>query len=386
MQIGQLQKDLVKKEGFKMDDVKSFLSFSILDKYIIKKYISTFGFVVLIFTLVACVIDYSEKADAYKQKMVTKKEIFLDYYPNYIPYINMLLFPLYALIAVIFFTSRMAYNSEVISIFNAGVSFRRLMRPYLFGGIVIASIHLLCNHYIVPQGNKARLNFEHKYIATTQDKGKTDNVHMFLDSKTKIYIGYYRKSDTTARDFRIEHYENSELTGIIKAENASWKGYPNKWQLQTVQKRGFNGLKETFQSNISVMDTTLNLTPEDFVRFTNQNEMLTTPELFNEITKLEKRGMGGTKAYEIEVYRRTSEPFTILILTLIGMAIAARKVRGGIGFHLALGIGIGAIFIFLSKFSVTFATQPGIPAILGVWLPNILFSFVAVYLVVNAQK
>ena len=219
----QLQKDLVKKRGFKMDDVKSFLSFSILDKYIIKKYISTFGFVVLIFTLVACVIDYSEKADAYKQKMVTKKEIFLDYYPNYIPYINMLLFPLYALIAVIFFTSRMAYNSEVISIFNAGVSFRRLMRPYLFGGIVIASIHLLCNHYIVPQGNKARLNFEHKYIATTQDKGKTDNVHMFLDSKTKIYIGYYRKSDTTARDFRIEHYENSELTGIIKAEKGCGK-------------------------------------------------------------------------------------------------------------------------------------------------------------------
>jgi lipopolysaccharide export system permease protein len=386
MAISPLQAKAEKFKGYKKIDFKSFFKLSILDKYIIKKYLSTFGFVVMIFTLVACVIDFSEKADAYKKEAVTKREIFFDYYPNYIPHINMLLFPLYALIAVIFFTSRMAYNSEIISVFNAGISFKRLMRPYLIGGIVIASIHLLCNHYIVPQGNKTRLKFEHKYIATSQDKGKTDNVHMFLDANTKIFIGYYRKNDTTARDFRIEHYENNELTSIVKAENASWKGYPNKWQLQAVQKRSFKGLTETLQTNIATMDTTLNLTPDDFVRFINQNEMLTTPELYHEITKLEKRGMGGTKAYEIEVHRRTSEPFTILILTLMGMALAARKVRGGIGFHLAIGIGVGAIFIFLSKFSVTFATQPGIPAIVGVWLPNILFGMIAAYLVANAQK
>ena len=363
-----------------------FLRLKILDRYIIGKYLSTFGFVVMVFTLIACVIDFSEKADAFKKGAMTKKEIYLDYYLNYIPHINILLFPLYALIAVIFFTSRMAYDSEVISILNAGVSFKRVVRPYLIAAGVIASIHLIFNHFVIPNGNKKRLSFEHKYIATNQDKGKTENVHMFLDPNTKIYISYYRKNDSTARDFRIEKYENNELRSFLKAESAEWKGYPNKWRLSQVQRHSFDGLKETLQADNTAIDTTLNLTPEDFVQFINQNEMLTTSELMHEVSKLKKRGMGNTKFYEIEIYRRTSEPFTIIILTLIGMSLAARKVRGGIGLHLAIGIGLGAIFIFFSKFSVTFATQPDVPAILGVWLPNIVFSFVAGYFILKAQK
>lgn len=359
----------------------------ILDNYIIKKYLSTFGFIVLILTLIACVIDFSEKADVFTKGLVPKREIFLGHYLNFIPHISTLLFPLYALIAVIFFTSRMAYNSEIISILNAGVSFTRLMRPYLVAGGVIAVTHLVLNHFIVPRGNKERLRIEHTYITKTNDKGKTENIHMFLNNTTKVFIGYFRKNDTTARDFRIEKYnDNKELKEIIKAEGAEWRGYPNKWRLNQVQRRTFDGLKEALESSISFVDTTLNIQPEDFVRYHNQNEMLTTAELYREVDKLDKRGMGNTKPYEIEIHRRTSEPFTIIILTLIGMALAARKVRGGVGFHLAMGIGLGAIFIFLSKFSVTFAMQPDVPAIVGVWIPNILFAGVAFYLVMNAQK
>jgi lipopolysaccharide export system permease protein len=366
--------------------MSKFFKISILDKYIIKKYLTTFGFIVLILTLIACVIDFSEKADVFTKGEISKKEIFFGHYINFIPHISTLLFPLYALISVIFFTSRMASNSEIISIFNAGVSFQRLMRPYLIAGGLIAITHLFLNHLIVPRGNKERLRIEHTYITKTSDKGKTENIHMFLDANTKVFIGYFRKSDTTARDFRIEQYEKGELRHIIKAENAEWKGYPNKWKLTQVQRRTLNGLDESLQINIQFIDTTLNIQPEDFVRYHNQNEMFTTPELLKEINKLEERGMGNTKPYEIEVQRRTSEPFTIIILTLIGMALAARKVRGGIGLHLAMGIGLGAIFIFLSKFSVTFAMQPDVPAIVGVWVPNIIFGAVAAYLVANAQK
>lgn len=363
------------------------LKISILDKYIIQKYLSTFGFIVLMLTLIACVIDFSEKADVFTKGIITKKEIFVDHYLNFIPHISTLLFPLYALIAVIFFTSRMASNSEIISIFNAGVSFGRLSRPYLIAGGIIALLHLVLNHFIVPRGNKDRLRIEHTYFSTAgNDKAKTQNVHMFLDPQTKVFIGYFRLSDTSMRDFRVEKYENGELKSILKAESGEWRGYPNKWVLKVAQRRTFNGLNETLETNIAAIDTTINVLPEDFVRYHNQNEMLTTPELYKEISKLDERGMGNTKPYEIEVHRRTSDPFTIIILTLMGMALAARKVRGGIGLHLAMGLGLGAIFIFLSKFSVTFAMQPDVPAVVGVWVPNIIFGIVAAYLVSQAQK
>jgi lipopolysaccharide export system permease protein len=362
------------------------INLTLLDRYIIRKYLGTFSFVVLIFSMIACVIDYSEKADAFKRHNLKFGEIVSDYIIYFIPHINMLLLPLYALITVIFFTSRMAYNSEIIAIFNAGVSFKRLIRPYMVAAGLIASFHLFFNHILVPKANKERTDFEARYIDSNRDRGKTENVNMFVDPNTKVYIGYFRKNDSTARSFRIEHYDNNILKSVLKAENANWLRAPNIWRLQNWQKRTFDGLKETIEVNTGAIDTAVNVFPEDFVRYSNQNEIFTTAELQHEITKLVQRGTGNTKSYEIEISRRTADPFTIIILTLIGMSIAARKVRGGIGFHLALGIGLGAIFIFLSKFSVTFATQPNIPAYVGVWIPNIIFAGVAWYLVANAQK
>jgi lipopolysaccharide export system permease protein len=363
------------------------MQLGILDKFIIKKYLQTFGFVLLIFSLIACVIDFSEKVEDFIKEPISKKEILVDYYLNFIPHINALLFPLYALISCIFFTSRMAYNSEIISILNAGVSFQRLMRPYLIAGGIIAGVHLLFNHYIVPEGNKKRLAIEHKYIWKNNDRGKTENVHLFLDPQTKVFIGNFRKSDTSARDFRIEKFDSTgKLVAILKADEATWKGYPDHWQLQRYQRRTFDNLKESLEMSGNTLDTTLALTPEDFVRYLNQSEMLNTTELSSEISKREKRGAGNAKNFAIERHRRTAEPFSILILTLIGMPLAARKVRGGMGLHLALGIGLGAIFIFLSKFSMTFATRPGMPAFIGVWIPNFIFATVAFYLISKAQK
>jgi lipopolysaccharide export system permease protein len=359
----------------------------ILDKYIIKKYLTTFGFVLLVLSLIACVIDLGEKIEDFKREHVPVKEVVVDYYLNFIPHITALLFPLIALISVVFFTSRMAYDSEIISILNAGVSFRRLMRPYLIAGGMIACLHLAFNHYIVPNGNKKRLNVERKHVWKNNDKGKYENVHMLLDPKTAVFVGYFNKTDSTIRDFRIEKYDSlGTLLSLIKAQNADFKGYPNKWQLKQMSRRTFNGLYENLEPNIQMLDTTLALAPDDFAQFLNQNELLTTGELRSEIAKRESRGIGNTKTFEIEMHRRTADAFTIIILTLIGMAIAARKVRGGMGFHLALGIGIGAIFIMVSKFSATFAQQPDVPAWLGVWIPNFFFGAIALILVSRAQK
>ncbi len=359
----------------------------ILDKYIIKKYLSTFFFVVIIFTLISIVIDLSDKIEDFIEEDVTFLQILGEYYLNWILWINGLLFPLYALISVVFFTSRMAYNSEIISILNAGVSFGRLLRPYLIAGSFIFALHLVGNHIFIPIGNKIHYDFQHKYIWKYSDKGKTHDVHLFINPNTKIYIDHYNKNSKKAIDFRIEQFNKSELVYLLKAESAEWLGPPDKWKVKNYTARSFDGNQETFiNGEGSSIDTTINLTPADFVRYENHKEMMDTKTLKAFINSERERGVGNIKKYEVELHRRTAEPFTILILTLIGVAVASRKVRGGMGFHLSLGVAIGAVYIFLSKFSTTFATNESLSPLLGVWIPNLIFFAIALILVFRAQK
>lgn len=358
-----------------------------IDKYIIKKFLSTFFFTMLIFTMLSVIIDVSNNIEDFIEEEATISQIVFDYYLNWVMWINGLLIPLYALIAVIFFTSRMAYNSEIISILNAGVSFRRLMWPYMLAGGFITLLHLIGNHYLIPSGNKVHYDFQHQYIWKHNDEGKTSDVHMFIGPQTTAYIKHYRKRDSVARDIKVERYQDNQLVYLLKAKSAEWIGPPNRWKLKNYQIRTFNGLKETFElMDKEELDTTLNITPGDFVEYKNQNEMMTTDQLVNYIGMQEARGINNTKRYRVELHRRTAEPFTVLILTIIGMTIAARKVRGGIGFHLALGFALGAIYVFLSKFSATFATNESLPPIVGVWIPNLIFGCVALWLISKAQK
>lgn len=367
-----------------------------IDKYIIGKYLTTFFFTVLLFTMVSVVIDFSSQVDKFLEEACTLEEIVVDYYLAFIPWINGLLFPLFALIAVIFFTSRMATNSEIISILNAGVSFKRMMVPYLIASGGICILHLIGNHYIIPLGNKSKVDFEHTYIYKNQDKGETRDVHLLLDrdeeeeTQSKAYIRYYRKRDTSAKDLILERFENNRLVMRLKAKSANWIGSRdsiNNWQLKDYELRTFDGDQENMIFGVrKTIDTLLNLYPEDFVFYENDKLTLTTPELRRAIELEKQRGVRTTKSYSIEILRRTAEPFTIIIVTLIGMAIASRKVRGGLGLHLALGIALGATYVFLSKFSTTFATNQSLPPALAVWAPNIIFTAILIWLISKAQK
>jgi len=358
-----------------------------LDRYIIRKYFNTFFYVVLIFSLISIIIDFSENVEEFIDEHLGAGQVLREYYLNFILYINGLLWPLFALISVIFFTSRMAYNSEIIAMLNAGMSFRRLMRPYLLAASVIMVLHLIGNHFFIPLGNKQKIDFEHKYVWKERDQGRTRDVHMFISPGTKIYVRDYFKRDSFARHFRLETFEDDELRLMIRAEKARWMGPPNHWQLSDYLIRTFDGMKETIVNGAGQkLDTTLNLRPEDFVRYENTKETIPSHKLVTFIEEERQRGVGNTRLYEIELYRRTADPVTILIVTIIGVALASRKVRGGLGLHLALGVGLGAIFIFLSKFSITFANSQAIPALLGVWLPNLVFGALCVVLVWKAQK
>ncbi|MEM9846792.1 MAG: LptF/LptG family permease [Bacteroidota bacterium] len=358
-----------------------------LDKYIIGKFLRTFFFTALLFTLVAMVFDFSEKVKYFLEQDIPIKDILLQHYLNYIPYINGQLWALYALISVIFFTSRMAYNSEIISILNSGVSFRRMMLPYLMAGGFVALLYFVGNHIIIPLGDKQRLNFEHTYIYKQSDRGRMNDVHIFLGDDSKIYARYYSKADQSIRNFRLEGFEDGELVYLLKASKAEYVEETNKWRLHNYEVRTFDGMQEgLYIGKNEKMDTTLDLQPRDFVYYKNQKQGMTTRELSRFISREQERGIGNTKIYEVEMHERTAEAFTVIILVIIGMAVASRKVRGGMGLHLALGIGIGALYILLSKFAITFATSDMVPPLLGVWIPNLIFIGVASYLVANAQK
>ena len=367
--------------------MKVDLKFKVLDVYLIKKYFSTFFFSLLICTLISVAIDFSDKIKSFIEKPCTAMEIAFDYYPGFILYMAGLLLPLYTLIAVVFFTSRLAFNSEILSILNAGVSFQRLLRPYLIVGSVIALLHGALNHYIIPQFNKSRLKFERTYVWTQgQDKGKTSNVHFLVSPDTKVFIRGYNKASKTASGLRLEKFEGNRIISILEADNAAWKAEPNLWQINNYSVRTFDGLRERYVKHATPLDTAINLSPQDFIWYNNQNEEMTTAELRDAMARDRSRGLSNSKKYAVEIFRRTADAFTNIILTVIGLAVAGRKVRGGMGLHLAVGIGIGAGFILLSKFAVSFATSGSVPIILGMWIPNIVFMVVAIWLAGKAQK
>jgi lipopolysaccharide export system permease protein len=356
-----------------------------LDRYLLKNYLTTVAFVLLIVIMISAAIDVSDKIQNFISRPCTLKEIVLTYYPGFMIHMTGLLMPIFTLIGVVFFTSRMAFNAEILSILNAGISFRRLLQPYLMAGGVVTLFHLGINHFIAPAFNKSRLWFEHTYIWLDQDKGKTTNVHLLLGPNVKAFVRGYNKTSKTASGLRLEYFEGNRVRSILDAETATFKAEPNRWEMTNYSIRTFDGLTETFQKGNIPLDTAVNLTPQDFVYYHNQNEEMTTPELYRVMARDRERG-AFNRSYEIEAHRRTADAATNLILTVIGLAVAGRKVRGGMGLHVALAVAIGAFFVLLSKFASSFASSGLVPVALGMWIPNLIFFTVAIWLVTKAQK
>jgi lipopolysaccharide export system permease protein len=358
-----------------------------IDRYIIRKYLSTFFFTALLFSIIAITINFSEHIEKFVDKPVTKKEILIDYYLNFIPYINGLLWPIFSLIAVVFFTSRMAGNTEVVAMLNAGMSYRRFLRPYLFASFFLAGLYLLGNHVFFPRGNKTMMTFENKYIFPGNYKVKSSNIHLFIGPESKVFISNYLTNDSSGTGLRLEQYDDLKLTFLLHAKQFEYLPAEKKWRLRDYDIRKWvNGKEHYFSGKGMKLDTAIALYPSDFVYYTNDKEMMTSAELLRFIQYEQERGIGFSRVMKSEYHRRWAEPFTIVILSVIGASISSRKLRGGMGLNLALGVLIGALFVFLSKFALTFSTNLHMNPMLAMWLPNIVFGSVAVYLVGKAQK
>jgi len=343
--------------------------------------------------MIAITIDFFEKVDKFMRDTVTTHEIIFDYYLNFIPWINGLLWPLFAMLAVIFFTSRMAKDSEIIAILSSGVSYYRMLVPFMVAASIIASLLWVGNNYVIPNSTKIKNEFESKHIKRSAKKTLSNDIHFFTNPNEKVYIRYFRLRDSTPQNFRLERFADHELKYMLKARSLKLKEKNpegekgNLWTLNNYEIHTFNGMKEELIiGKGEKMDTILNFAPEDFIRYTKQMEMMTTPDLKDYIASEKSKGMDTAKKFLVEYHRRNADPFTILILTFLGVAVASRKVRGGMGFHLAAGVVLGASFVIISKFSTTFSSNLSLSPAIGVWLPNIVFSVIAVVMIWRTQK
>jgi len=318
---------------------------------------------------------------------LTTLEVIKDYYLPFVPWINGLMWPLFSLIAVIFFTSRMAKNTELIAMLSAGVSFNRILVPYIIAGSILAGAFWLGKNYVIPHANKLKNDFEYAYLTKRHTKTLNNDIHFFLGENEKVHIRYYSSRDTSVRGFRIENFKEGKLFKVLKATRLFFKEEPNKWTIKDYEIRTFDGLEESYvQNKGSELDTTLNLTPGDFIRNTKLMENMTTGDLKDYINREKDRGMGAAKNFLIQLHQRNSEPFSIIILTIIGVAIASRKVRGGMGLHLAIGVIIGAAFVIITQFSATFSNNLSLSPALGAWIPNIIFGIIALIMIQFSQK
>ena len=349
-----------------------------LDWYIIKKFWSTFFFSVIIFAVISCVIDYSEKVDNIVQKKAPFIAVF-HYYKDFVPHIVALLFPLFIFIATIFFTSKLAYKSEIIAMLSSGVSFQRFLRPYFIGGGLLCLVSLIANHWVIPIANKERVAFEDKYINDANFNIPGENVHLGIAKDTYVYIQNFNFGNLTGTRFTEEKLKGTLLEEKLMAEVINYDTVKKIWHLHNVIVRKNDTLKEKVTS-IADMEIKFPFVPADLNRNEAIKEALTTPQLLSFIATEKLRGRENLNFYYVEEHRRTAQPFAALILTIIGACIACRKIRGGSGFHLAIGILISALYIMFLQLSTTFSTKAGLDPLLSVWIPNVIFGALAYYL------
>lgn len=356
-----------------------------IDQYIITKFLGAFFYTILLFAAMAVVIDISERIDDFMEKEAPFYLIITEYYFNFVPYIIFLLAPLFIFIAVIFFTSQMASRSEIVATFGSGISFYRLLLgPYLFSAVFLVLLQLFANHYWVPRANATKIDFENQYV-----RGKyinTDrNIHIQIDPENYIYVETYNNRDTSARKFTLERFVDKKMVYKLSSDRLKYMNNLKKWRVESYVERKIDSLQEKVIRG-NVLDTAIGLSPADFDRRTNYKEAMTTPELQEFIAKERMKGAPFVEFYEVELYRRTAIPFATFILTLIGFSIASRKVRGGMGLHIAVGVAISAAYILFLQFSTTYATNGTLSPLLSVWIPNIIFGILSIYLMLKAQK
>lgn len=361
----------------------------ILDKYILKKYFVSFFFTLLILTPIAVAIDISEKVGKFlKAEDLTLNEIIYDYYVNFIINYSNAFMPLALFISVIMFTSKLSSNTEIISINSSGISFERFLRPYFIGATIIAMISFYSNHFVVPKSNKIFENFQETYLRSDykkQTKNSVSKVSLQLSDDDYVYFGNFSFRSNNGYNFSYEHFEGNQLKYKIIGQNIKWQPRDSTFRISNYRKRYIFSRKDSIDSG-SYMDTVFNFEPRDLLYVDYLAKEMSSFNLSEHIKESEDRGVKNLNNYKVELYKRTSLPVSSFILTLIAVTLASKKRRGGIGVNLAAGLTLMFLYVFFMKVSeVLGSTAESLPLVM-VWIPNLIFGFIAIYLYVNAKR
>ena len=353
---------------------------SILDWYIIRKFIGTYFFAILLIISISIVFDVNENLAKFSQYHAPLKAIVFDYYANFVPYFANLFSPLFVFIPVIFFTSKLAGNSEIIAMLAAGMSFRRLMRPYMISCVLISALTFYLGAYIIPHGTIVRQNFETIY-KNKKKNSTAENVQLQVESGVIAYIQHYDNNKKRGYGFCLDKFEDKKVVSHLTATEISYDTISDSkyhWKVTNWKIRTLKGLKEHITSG-AVKDTVIMMEPTDLVYSKGQQETFTSPQLLEYISKQTSRGSGNVVQYEVEYHKRIAMSFASFILTTIGLSLSSRKRKGGMGLYLGIGLALSFTYIMLQTVSSTFAIKADTPPMLAAWIPNIIFAAVAYF-------
>jgi lipopolysaccharide export system permease protein len=356
-----------------------------LDKYILGKFLGTFVYAISLISIIIIVFDISEKLDAFIKRHASFHSIVFDYYVNFLPYLINQYSPLFTFIAVVFFTSRLAARSEIVSMLSGGISFWRLLVPYMIGAGIIASSSLFLNHIVIPNANKTRIRFEDTYVRD-QYYNLSVHIHKQVRPGEFIYVHNFDVTRNLGVKFSLEKLDNQQLTYKLMSETIMWDSVKQDWKVFNyfIRKILPNGKELTYAG--MEKDTALGFNPLEFREKLTDVEAMDYKELKSYIAQQRLEGSNNVRFEEVEMYKRTAFPFATFILTLIAVALSSRKVRGGTGLHLGIGLLIAFSFILFMQISTTFAEGGLIPPLLSVWVPNILYGVLAVFMIRATPK
>lgn len=359
-------------------NIKSVFNIPRIDRYIITKFLSTYIFLIAIIISIAVIFDFNERIDKFTQSHVPMEKVIFDYYLNFIPYFSNLFSPLFVFIAVIFFTSKLADNSEIIAMKAAGMSFKRLLRPYMVSAAIIAVTTFVLGAYVIPKGNIARVNFENAYIKKKKATS-VDNVQMQVDTGVVAYITHFDNKTKSGYGFSLDKFVDKKLVSHLTAQTIQYDTLSDRrysWTLRMYRIRTQVGMREKIESG-NKLDTIIMMEPSDFLYTNKQQETMTLPQLDEFIDKQTLRGAAGVSTFEVEYHKRYAMPFAAFILTIIGVSLSCEKRKGGMGASIGVGLALSFSYILFQTISSTFATNAGWPPMLSVWLPNIVFAIIA---------
>ena len=349
-----------------------------LDRYIIGKFIGTYIYAIILIISISIVFDVNENLAKFTQYHAPLKAIVFDYYMNFVPYFANLFSPLFVFIAVIFFTSKLAGNSEIIAMLAAGISFKRLMRPYMISCVLISALSFYLSAYVIPHGTVIRQNFETMY-KNKKRVTAADNVMLQVGKGVIAYIQHYDNSMKKGYGFSLDRFEDKKLVSHMTAMEVQYDTISDSkyhWTVNNWKIRELRGLREHITSGIS-KDTIIQMEPTDLVYSKGQQETFTSPELKEYISKQIDRGSSNVVQYQVEYHKCIASSFASFILTTIGLSLSSRKRKGGMGMYLGIGLALSFTYILLQTVSSTFAVNADAPPILAAWIPNLIFAVVA---------